>query len=93
LLGAVLGEPGLHELVYDARLERVLSHGIGFWDVLDACHRQGSLDSAIRNANPHERYALADQHRRDFVMTQPMAGHVRHDDGQRLADAVPANAC
>jgi hypoxanthine-DNA glycosylase len=54
LLGAVLGEPGLHELVYDARLERVLSHGIGIWDVLDACHRQGSLDSAIRNAKPND---------------------------------------
>ncbi|WP_261378228.1 DNA-deoxyinosine glycosylase [Burkholderia sp. KBS0801] len=54
LLGAVLGEPGLHELAYDARLERVLSHGIGIWDVLDACHRQGSLDSAIRNAKPND---------------------------------------
>ncbi|KAB0642176.1 DNA-deoxyinosine glycosylase [Burkholderia latens] len=54
LLGAVLGEPGLHELAYDARLERVLAHGIGIWDVLDACHREGSLDSAIRNAKPND---------------------------------------
>ncbi len=54
LLGAVLGEPGLHELAYEARLERVLTHGIGIWDVLDACHRQGSLDSAIRNAQPND---------------------------------------
>ncbi|WP_175719732.1 DNA-deoxyinosine glycosylase [Burkholderia anthina] len=54
LLGAVLDEPGLHELVYDARLECVLSHGIGIWDVLDACHRQGSLDSAIRHAKPND---------------------------------------
>jgi len=54
LLGAVLGETQLHELPYDARLECVLSHGIGIWDVLDACHREGSLDSAIRNAQPND---------------------------------------
>ncbi|WP_175775622.1 DNA-deoxyinosine glycosylase [Burkholderia anthina] len=54
LLGAVLDEPGLHALAYDARLACVLSHGIGIWDVLDACHRQGSLDSAIRNAKPND---------------------------------------
>lgn len=54
LLGTVLGERGLHELPYDARLERVLARGIGIWDVLDACHREGSLDSAIRNAKPND---------------------------------------
>ncbi|WP_233848110.1 DNA-deoxyinosine glycosylase [Paraburkholderia sp. HD33-4] len=54
LLGTVLGEPELHELAYDARLERVLKHGIGIWDVLDACHREGSLDSAIRHAQPND---------------------------------------
>jgi TDG/mug DNA glycosylase family protein len=54
LLGAVLDEPHLHDMPYDTRLERVLSHGIGIWDVLDACHREGSLDSAIRNAQPND---------------------------------------
>jgi hypoxanthine-DNA glycosylase len=54
LLGAVLGVPLLHELAYDARLERVLEHGFGIWDVLAACHREGSLDSAIRNAQPND---------------------------------------
>ncbi|WP_434109053.1 DNA-deoxyinosine glycosylase [Paraburkholderia caffeinilytica] len=58
LLGAVLGEAGLHELTYDARLERVVKHGIGIWDVLAACHREGSLDSAIRNAKPNDFDAL-----------------------------------
>ncbi|AOI83246.1 MULTISPECIES: DNA-deoxyinosine glycosylase [Burkholderia] len=60
LLGAVLGEPTLHELPYDARLACVLSHGIGIWDVLDACHRKGSLDSAIRNAKPNDFESLRD---------------------------------
>ncbi|CAG4886581.1 DNA-deoxyinosine glycosylase [Paraburkholderia gardini] len=54
LLGSVTGEASLHELPYDARLKRVLAHGIGIWDVLDACHREGSLDSAIRNAQPND---------------------------------------
>ncbi|KVP72139.1 DNA-deoxyinosine glycosylase [Burkholderia ubonensis] len=58
LLGEVLGEPALHELAYDARLERVLKHGIGIWDVLAACRREGSLDSAIRNAKPNDFDAL-----------------------------------
>ncbi|MBC8748029.1 hypoxanthine-DNA glycosylase [Paraburkholderia sp. WC7.3g] len=54
LLGAVLDEPSLHELPYEARLTRVLAHRIGIWDVLDACHRDGSLDSAIRNAQAND---------------------------------------
>jgi hypoxanthine-DNA glycosylase len=54
LLGAVLDESSLHELPYDERLTRVLAHRIGIWDVLDACHREGSLDSAIRNAQPND---------------------------------------
>lgn len=53
LLGAVIGEP-LPELDYPARLERVLKHGIGVWDVLAACTREGSLDAAIRNATPND---------------------------------------
>ncbi|MCG1019155.1 MULTISPECIES: DNA-deoxyinosine glycosylase [Burkholderiaceae] len=58
LLGAVLNEPELQELAYDARLERVLKHGIGIWDVLAACHREGSLDSAIRHAKPNDFVSL-----------------------------------
>ena len=58
LLGAVLDDPELHALAYDARLERLLTHGIGVWDVLAACHREGSLDSAIRHAKPNDFDAL-----------------------------------
>jgi hypoxanthine-DNA glycosylase len=53
LLGAVIGEP-LAELDYPSRLECVLKHGIGVWDVLAACTREGSLDVAIRNATPND---------------------------------------
>ncbi|MDR5833395.1 DNA-deoxyinosine glycosylase [Caballeronia sp. LZ034LL] len=53
LVGAAIGEP-LHELAYDDRLMRLLAHGIGLWDVLAACEREGSLDSAIRHASPND---------------------------------------
>jgi hypoxanthine-DNA glycosylase len=47
ILSALTGEP-LAQLPYDERLPRLLKHGIGLWDVLGACEREGSLDSAIR---------------------------------------------
>ena len=49
LLSAVL-EDDLVSLPYEARLSRLLSHGIGLWDVISMCDRVGSLDSRIKNA-------------------------------------------
>jgi len=42
---------------YEVRLERLRKHRIGLWDVLAACEREGSLDSAIRKpaANDFDR--------------------------------------
>ena len=57
LLGAVLDEP-LPSLPYLERLQRLLAHQIGVWDVLAACERSGSLDAAIRNASPNDFAAL-----------------------------------
>ncbi|QGZ39780.1 G/U mismatch-specific uracil-DNA glycosylase [Pseudoduganella flava] len=59
LVSALVGED-LAALPYADRLPRVLAHGIGLWDVLGACEREGSLDSAIRNpaANDFERLRL-----------------------------------
>jgi hypoxanthine-DNA glycosylase len=47
LVSALVGED-LAGLPYDERLPRLLAHGFGLWDVLGACEREGSLDSAIR---------------------------------------------
>lgn len=57
LLGVALNEP-LTSLPYDERLIRLLAHRIGVWDVLAACERTGSLDSAIRNASPNDFVSL-----------------------------------
>jgi hypoxanthine-DNA glycosylase len=46
ILGAILKEP-LARLSYPDRLERMLAHGVGLWDVYAACRRAGSLDSQI----------------------------------------------
>ena len=53
LLGAVLGED-LAALPYERRLARVLAHGFGLWDVVNACEREGSLDAAIRRAEHND---------------------------------------
>src|SRR5471030_994715 len=53
LMGAVINEP-LTELPYEQRLITLLQRGIGLWDVLAACERAGSLDTAIRHATPND---------------------------------------
>ena len=47
LISAVVGED-LATLPYAERLPRLLAHGVGLWDVLGECEREGSLDSSIR---------------------------------------------
>jgi hypoxanthine-DNA glycosylase len=56
LVGTLVDED-LYKLPYDERLPRLLAHRFGLWDVLAACEREGSLDSAIRKpaANDFDR--------------------------------------
>lgn len=35
------------DLEYQERVSKLLASGIGLWEVLESCHRPGSLDSAI----------------------------------------------
>jgi len=60
LLSIVLDDD-LVKLPYDARLQRLLSHRIGLWDVLAACEREGSLDTAIRRAQANDFVMLKQQ--------------------------------
>lgn len=53
LLSSILGEE-LVGLPYEQRLQRLLSHRIGLWDVIVLCEREGSLDSAIRRAQAND---------------------------------------
>jgi len=49
LISAVLNDE-LVSLPYPSRLQRLAQHHVGLWDVIAACKRSGSLDSAIREA-------------------------------------------
>jgi len=50
LVGAGIAEPLLHELDYETRVARLRQAGVGVWDVVQQCQREGSLDSRIRDA-------------------------------------------
>jgi len=56
LVSALTGED-IVSIPYPDRLTLLLKHGIGLWDVLGSCERQGSLDSSIRRpaANDFDR--------------------------------------
>lgn len=43
---------------YENRSNWLLERGLGVWDVYASCEREGSLDSAIRNAVPNDIAAL-----------------------------------
>ena len=57
LMGLVTSEQ-LEALDYAERLERLMAHRIGLWDVVAYATRRGSLDQAIRGAghNPLAEY-------------------------------------
>jgi hypoxanthine-DNA glycosylase len=53
LMSCVLNEP-LVQWPYALRCECLLARGIGIWDTVGACAREGSLDSAIEGAQPND---------------------------------------
>jgi len=53
LLSAVLDDP-IAGLPYEQRLDRLLGHRIGLWDVIALCEREGSLDADIRQAQAND---------------------------------------
>ncbi len=57
VLGAVLGQE-LKAMPYAARLKAATAAGIGIWDIYASCEREGSLDSAIREAKANDFGAL-----------------------------------
>ena len=57
LLAAIWGLP-LAAWPYEARVAEIARRGLGLWDVHAACDREGSLDSAIRNARPNDLASL-----------------------------------
>jgi hypoxanthine-DNA glycosylase len=54
--------PGSHRIdypsSYEFRSKWLLERSLGVWDVYASCEREGSLDSAIRNAVPNDIAAL-----------------------------------
>jgi hypoxanthine-DNA glycosylase len=85
---------------YDDRLQTMLGHGLGLWDVYAACRRRGSLDTAIRDAQPND---LA-----ELTRLAPRLAAIAHNGGEsarsmresgllgvpvvRLPSTSPANA-
>jgi len=49
-------------LDYSSRLEALLEHGVGLWDVVAEAHRPGSLDSRIRARNDNDLCDLLARH-------------------------------
>ena len=57
MLGAIW-KLDLVALPYRERLAVLRAHGLGLWDVYAACRREGSLDSAIENAQLNDLASL-----------------------------------
>ncbi|WP_024303091.1 DNA-deoxyinosine glycosylase [Pseudogulbenkiania sp. MAI-1] len=57
LLGEMLGKP-LAEMAYADRLDCLLAHRVGLWDVVARAERKGSLDAALNDVEHNDLLAL-----------------------------------
>ncbi len=57
LVGDVIGKP-LPSMEYEARLQALLDHRVGLWDVIAKAKREGSLDSRVRDHATNDLVAL-----------------------------------
>ena len=90
----------LEALGYAERLDVVRERGLGIWDVYAACEREGSLDTAIRNAELND-FGLVLRECPNLVAIAHNGGesfrHARHTQAwglpvYRLPSTSPANA-
>jgi double-stranded uracil-DNA glycosylase len=84
LLSAILAE-NLVRPPYSKRLERPQAHGIGLWDAIAACEREGSLDASIRNAQSNDFAKL--KHRCPHLARVCFNGKTSGKLAARFADA------
>jgi hypoxanthine-DNA glycosylase len=97
---SALWDLDLRAIAYPRRLQEVLRRGLSIWDVYAHCRREGSLDSAIRDAEYNDLAGLKQQ--------APQLQAVAHNGGEsaramrfteslglrvwRLPSTSPANA-
>lgn len=99
ILGAIWSLD-LLAMPYAQRIAAVREHGLGIWDVYAACEREGSLDTAIRNAQLNDLVRV----QRECPQLQAIAHnggesfrHAKHTQAlglpvYRLPSTSPANA-
>ena len=98
ILAAIWPQHPLPADDYAARRDWLLEHGLGVWDVYAACEREGSLDSAIRKAEPNDIAGLALPRLAAIVHNGAESfKHARHTQGlgvpvYRLPSSSAANA-